>query len=272
MQNTTQEEKPSQEDLLGFPNSMKNASHVRNAVKHNDIGYNHVRAIDWKEGFDWLQDPETICGEWFNGTHVVLQGFASPEFGAVIHTKKSCLSPVDYPTAWYNVSKGYRDGRFDRNKDDRLPGTIIKVTNHNWSHPDDPTSDYFVSRREQLKQFSSQLWPDGPRTLDSTQLFLYEDIQTGLPGKRKIISGPVGMNHKIFKGEKDEDGGHMKSAAYHRPDGLLFYNPKFETFGRIRLQDCTWWQLQHVAKFDTAKERWDSVELELTRLRENVGS
>ena len=227
MQNTTQEDKPAQEDLLGFPNSMKNASHVRNAVAHEGM-----IATDWKKGFEWLQDPGTICGEWFNGTHVVLQGFASPDFGAVIHTKKSCLSPVDYPMAWYNVSQGYKQGRFDRDKDDRLPGTIIKVTSSDYVHENEKGLDYFVSRREQLKQFGSDLWPTGPRTLDSTQLFLYEDIQTRLPLKRKIIAGPVGKGHKIFKGEKSPHGEIMKSVAYHRPDGLLFYNPKFETFGR----------------------------------------
>ena len=243
-----------QEELLKYFPRFKNPHTILNCVKHKGN-----KAEAWKDNMDWMAHEDTICGEWFNGVHVLAEGFAVPENGCAIRTTKSCISPIDQPKVWDAITNSFRDGRYGAASDDYLAGTVFTIEDYAKRK-----RFYFVARNEQLTKLRFKQWDTGPKTIESAQLWLYEDLQTQLPSKRNVFAGATGHVHKVFSGGE-------KIPAYNRPDGLLFYNTRYKTFGRMRLQDCTWWQIANNSEFANDKDRWFAINEELDYLKSHVG-
>ena len=229
-----------------YPLSMRNPMIIRNCVDHE--------TRDWKQSFDWLSHPSTMACEWFNGRNVAFiksGGMNQVDFG--LYTRRSYIDLGTFSGLkdLYSIVSAINDGRIlDVESEVPIPGTIMDLS---WGEP------YFISRQEQMSVYRIHQWESGPRTLSSTEEFLYECSQTCLPIVRANIGKAFEKNHRIYVNGKKTD-------AYPRPDGIMFWNNELEVFGRIRLEDCLWYQISKNSKL-TIQERNKALKTELKRIR-----
>ena len=239
---STQNEKTEAvEALENYPNYLRNPLCVRNAVEHAPDG----QASGWKPLFDWITEEDTICGEWFNGRHVILKDFHTSLVGPAIMSRRDHYHMRHHPWMWHAVMLHMANGRFDHMNVSEIPGTMVRC------HPQAPAPWQFVSRAEQITKYRYRQWDNGVKSLDSVQLWLYEDLATHIPRSEE--------QHKVYH------NGH-KVPAPHRPDGLMFVNERLQVMGRIRLEDCTWWRIMHNTELSRT-ERGKALGIELERLR-----
>lgn len=236
MQNTQTAEAPATGmPHTDWPRSMHNPLHPRNLSATPEQS--------WRYDATWIYEADTYACEWFNGVHAafVTNGGTQRDYG--IYTKKDSIDPHTRPDMWLAVMRALKAGRIKSHPEITSvmqPGTFVNCGGEL----------RFVSRQEQMARMRYTLWDGGDHSFDSVQALLLNCTDTHDRRWASPLSGSR-HDHKVWR---TEDGEPHKVHAMKRPDGMMFFNERLALYGKVRVEDCRWWQILHGTYEDHAKQ------------------